>query len=262
MLHGQLDPGWSPATLHASDCGVMFPALHHLRLGARPTLGARRAGGSAGEYLSRENEQRCRGLLEASTRRYRQEAVAAAVLVTLCSVGGYPALLYTLRSSTLTGQHKGDVSFPGGKRDSSDQDVIATALRETQEELGLHLGAESVWGVMRPLPTGVTPLHSPSSRGLTVAPVLAHLGPLECVRLSPNPQEVEDVFTIPLSHLLQAQNHGYTHFRHQGRYSHTLPIFLNSRYRVWGLTAIITDLTLELLAPSVYRRRTRPPSPR
>ncbi|XP_044873037.1 nucleoside diphosphate-linked moiety X motif 8 isoform X3 [Mauremys mutica] len=207
--------------------GVMFPALYHLRLGARPTPGATRAAGSARGYLSQENEQRCRGLLEASTRRYRQEAVAAAVLVTLCSVGGYPALLYTLRSSTLTGQHKGDVSFPGGKRDSADQDVIATALRETQEELGLHLGAESVWGVMRPLPT-----------------------------------RVEDVFTIPLSHLLQAQNHGYTHFRHQGHYSYTLPVFLNSRYRVWGLTAIITDLTLELLAPSAYRRRTRPPSPR
>ncbi|XP_065260583.1 mitochondrial coenzyme A diphosphatase NUDT8 [Emys orbicularis] len=231
----------------------MFPGLHHLRLGARPTPGATRAGGSARGYLSQENEQRCRGLLEASTRCYRQEAVAAAVLVTLCSVGGYPALLYTLRSSTLTGHHKGDVSFPGGKCDSSDQDVIATALRETQEELGLRLGAESVWGVMKPLPTG---------RGLTVAPVLAHLGPLECVCLSPNPQEVEDVFTIPLSHLLQAQNHGYTNFCHQGRYSYTLPVFLNGRYRVWGLTAIITDLTLELLAPSAYRRRTRTPSSR
>ncbi|XP_075785209.1 mitochondrial coenzyme A diphosphatase NUDT8 isoform X2 [Pelodiscus sinensis] len=207
--------------------GMMFPALHHLRPGVRPTLGATRAGGLARGYLSQENERRCRGLLEASTRRYRQEALAAAVLVTLCSVGGYPALLYTLRSSTLTGHHKGDVSFPGGKRDSSDQDVIATALRETQEELGLRLEAESVWGVMRPIPSGV-----------------------------------EDVFTIPLSHLLQAQNQGYTHFRHQGRYSHTLPVFLNGRYRVWGLTAIITDLTLELLAPSAYRRRTRPPSAR
>uniref|UniRef100_A0A8C0G8D1 Nudix hydrolase domain-containing protein n=2 Tax=Chelonoidis abingdonii TaxID=106734 RepID=A0A8C0G8D1_CHEAB len=236
----------------AVPAGVMFPALYHLHLGTRPTPGATRAAGSARGYLSQENEQRCRGLLEASTRRYRQEAVAAAVLVTLCSVGGYPALLYTLRSSTLMGQHKGDVSFPGGKCDSADQDVIATALRETQEELGLHLGAESVWGVMRPLPSG---------RGLTVAPVLAHLGPLECVCLSPNPQEVDDVFTIPLSHLLQAQNHGYTHFRHQGRYSYTLPVFLNGRYRVWGLTAIITDLTLELLAPSAYRQRTRPPSP-
>uniref|UniRef100_A0A8C4VGN2 Nudix hydrolase domain-containing protein n=1 Tax=Gopherus evgoodei TaxID=1825980 RepID=A0A8C4VGN2_9SAUR len=137
---------------------------NHLRLGACPTPGATRAAGSARGYLSQENEQRCRGLLESLHQTLPgQEALAAAVLVTLCSVGGYPALLYTLRSSTLTGQHKGDVSFPGGKRDSADQDVIATALRETQEELGLHLGAESVWGVMRPLPTGVTPLCSPSS---------------------------------------------------------------------------------------------------
>ncbi|XP_074854268.1 mitochondrial coenzyme A diphosphatase NUDT8 isoform X2 [Carettochelys insculpta] len=230
----------------------MFPALHHLCPGVRPTPGITRAGGSARGYLSQENEQRCRRLLEASTRRYRQEAVGAAVLVTLCSVGGFPALLYTLRSSTLTG-HKGDVSFPGGKCDSSDQDVVVTALRETQEELGLRLEAERVWGVMKPLPSG---------KGLMVAPVLANLGPLEHVCLSPNPQEVEDVFTIPLAHLLQAQNQGYTHFRHQGRYSYTLPVFLNGRYRVWGLTAIITDLTLELLAPSAYRQRTRPPSAR
>ncbi|XP_067406773.1 mitochondrial coenzyme A diphosphatase NUDT8 isoform X2 [Emydura macquarii macquarii] len=232
----------------------MFVALHRLRPAACPTPDTTRTSGSVRGYLSQENEQRCRGLLEASTRRYRQEAVSAAVLVALCSVGGYPALLYTLRSSTLTDQHKGDVSFPGGKRDSTDQDVIATALRETQEELGLHLGAESIWGVMRPLPSG--------RRGLTVAPVLANLGPLESVCLSPNPQEVEDVFTLPLAHLLQAQNQAYTHFRHQGRYSHTLPIFLSGRYRVWGLTAIITDLTLALLAPTAYRRRTCPPSTR
>ncbi|XP_067406775.1 mitochondrial coenzyme A diphosphatase NUDT8 isoform X3 [Emydura macquarii macquarii] len=211
----------------SSGKGAMFVALHRLRPAACPTPDTTRTSGSVRGYLSQENEQRCRGLLEASTRRYRQEAVSAAVLVALCSVGGYPALLYTLRSSTLTDQHKGDVSFPGGKRDSTDQDVIATALRETQEELGLHLGAESIWGVMRPLPSGV-----------------------------------EDVFTLPLAHLLQAQNQAYTHFRHQGRYSHTLPIFLSGRYRVWGLTAIITDLTLALLAPTAYRRRTCPPSTR
>uniref|UniRef100_A0A8C8SRL3 Nudix hydrolase domain-containing protein n=1 Tax=Pelusios castaneus TaxID=367368 RepID=A0A8C8SRL3_9SAUR len=231
----------------------MFPRLHHLCPAACPAPGTTATGGSARGYLSWENEQRCRQLLEASTRRYRQEAVTAAVLATLCSVGGCPALLYTLRSSTLTGRHKGDVSFPGGKRDSTDQDVIATALRETREELGLHLGAESVWGIMKPIPSG---------RGFNVAPVLANVGPLESVCLSPNPQEVEDVFTLPLSHLLQAQNQGYTHFCHQGRYSYTLPVFLNGRYRVWGLTAIITDLTLALLVPSAYRRRTHPPSTR
>uniref|UniRef100_A0A8D0GA95 Nudix hydrolase domain-containing protein n=1 Tax=Sphenodon punctatus TaxID=8508 RepID=A0A8D0GA95_SPHPU len=227
---------------------TMFPALRHFRQGVSPAPLARKD--SVRGYLSWGNEQRCRGLLEASTSQHRQKATSAAVLVTLCSVGGHPAILYTLRSSTLAGRHKGDVSFPGGKRDRSDRDVIATALRETHEELGLCLGEESVWGVMSPLP---------DKGGRTVAPVLANLGPLENISLKPNPQEVEAVFTLKVSHLLQEENQGYTNFCHQGRYSYTLPVFLNGPHRVWGLTAIMTDLMLELLAPRTYCRRTRPP---
>ncbi|XP_066490610.1 mitochondrial coenzyme A diphosphatase NUDT8 [Tiliqua scincoides] len=206
--------------------------------------------GSVRRFLSWENEQRCRGLLEASTSRYRQKPVTAAVLVSLCSVSGDPAILYTLRSSTLTGIHKGDVSFPGGKCDDSDRDVIATALRETREELGLQLGEDCIWGIMRPIPDRKRKL---------VAPVLANLGPLEHLTLKPNPQEVESVFTLSFSHLLQEKNQGYTHFCDKGHYSHTLPNFLHGPHRVWGLTAIITDLTLELMAPGEYHRRTLPP---
>ncbi|XP_059578382.1 mitochondrial coenzyme A diphosphatase NUDT8 isoform X2 [Alligator mississippiensis] len=230
----------------------MLPALRRLR----PGPGLRRPPGArscraAAAALSRDNEQRCRALLEASARRYRLEAATAAVLVPLCRAGGQPALLYTLRSRSLRGRHKGDVSFPGGKRDSSDQDMVATALRETLEELGLRLGSESIWGIMRPLP---------DRWGLVVIPVLADLGPLESLSLNPNPQEVEEVFTLPLSHLLEVQNQGYTHFRNKGHYSYTLPVFLNGCHKVWGLTAIITDLTLELLVPDDYRRRTHVPA--
>ncbi|NWJ05112.1 NUDT8 protein, partial [Crypturellus undulatus] len=134
-------------------------------------------------------------------------------------------------------------SFPGGKRDPADGDAVATALRETREELGLALGAERVWGRLRTVP---------SREGMLVTPVVANLGPLEDVTLTPNPQEVEEVFTIPLDHLLQVENQGYTHYRAKGRYSHTLPVFLHGPHRVWGLTAIITELTLELLAPDLY----------
>ncbi|KAM6461685.1 mitochondrial coenzyme A diphosphatase NUDT8 isoform 5-T5 [Liasis olivaceus] len=196
----------------------MLPSLHYLcrRIPHIPIASV----GLVRRYLSWENEQRCRGLLKASTARYRKETVGAAVLVSLCSVAGDPAILYTLRSSALTGLYKGEVSFPGGKRDDSDQDAITTALRETHEELGIELKEDCVWGIMRPLP-----------------------------------DRVETVFTLSFSHLLQEKNQGYTHFCRDGVYSHTMPVLLHGPHRVWGLTAVITDLTLELLVPGKYRRR-------
>ncbi|XP_051823631.1 mitochondrial coenzyme A diphosphatase NUDT8 isoform X1 [Antechinus flavipes] len=203
---------------------------------------------AARHSLSSANELRCRQLLEATTARYRHREATAAVLVPLCSVHGDPSLLYTLRSSRLVGKHKGDVSFPGGKCDPQDQDIVDTALRETREELGLSIQEENVWGVMKPLDDG---------KNSIVVPVIAQVGPLESLDLTPNPQEVDDVFTMSLAHLLHPRNQGYTHFCRQGRYSYTLPIFLHGPYRVWGLTAIFTELALEMLVPGTYRRRVR-----
>ncbi|XP_039091464.1 nucleoside diphosphate-linked moiety X motif 8 [Hyaena hyaena] len=198
------------------------------------------------DCLSSEGERRCRRLLAGATARLRARPAAAAVLVPLCSVRGAPALLYTLRSSRLAGRHKGDVSFPGGKCDRTDQDVVHTALRETQEELGLTVPEEHVWGILQPVY---------DQQKTTVVPVLASVGPLDPQSLRPNPEEVDEVFALPLAHLLQAQNQGYTHFCQHGRFCYTLPVFLHGPHRVWGLTAIITEFTLQLLAPGAYQPR-------
>lgn len=72
---------------------------------------------------------------------------------------------------------------------------------------------------------------------------------------SPGPcPQVEEVFTLPLAHLLQAENQGYTHFCKEGRFDYTLPVFLHGPHRIWGLTAVITEFTLKLLAPDHQTR--------
>ncbi|XP_055470705.1 mitochondrial coenzyme A diphosphatase NUDT8 [Psammomys obesus] len=196
------------------------------------------------DCLSAEEERRCRQLLAGTTARLRSRPAAAAVLVPLCLVRGVPALLYTLRSRRLVGRHKGEVSFPGGKCDPTDQDVIQTALRETQEELGLEVTKEQVWGVLQPV----------YDRGkATIVPVLANVGPLDLQSLRPNPEEVDEVFELALAHLLQTQNQGYTHFCQGGHFRYTLPVFLHGPHRVWGLTAIITAFALKLMAPGIYQ---------
>ncbi|XP_053418505.1 mitochondrial coenzyme A diphosphatase NUDT8 isoform X1 [Nycticebus coucang] len=134
--------------------------------------------------------------------------------------------------------------FPGGKCDPADQDVVHTALRETREELGLAVSEEQVWGLLRPVY---------DRQRATVVPVLAGVGPLDLQSLRPNPEEVDEVFVLPLAHLLQTQNQGYTHFCRGGHFSYTLPVFLHGPHRVWGLTAVITEFTLQLLAPSTYQ---------
>ncbi|XP_078534138.1 mitochondrial coenzyme A diphosphatase NUDT8 [Lissotriton helveticus] len=193
--------------------------------------------------LSPENERRCRGVLEKATTRYRASKATAAVLVPLCTVTGVPALLYTLRSSELRGQHSGDVSFPGGKCEPSDRDLVHTAVREAHEEVGFQVQEEAVWGVMKP----VTALG-----GMVVAPVIANLGPLESLSLTLSPSEVEYIFTLTIPDLCTEANQGYTHFRMHGRYAYTVPVFFGGKYKVWGLTAVVTDLALKLLVPDAY----------
>ncbi|XP_060929642.1 nucleoside diphosphate-linked moiety X motif 8 [Limanda limanda] len=205
------------------------------------------------DCLSPENENRCRQSLRSNLKLYdsarwskaasqsqgKKQLKYASVLVALCSVEGQPAVLFTLRSLKL-GRNKGDVSFAGGKSDPSDGDVVATALRETWEELGVNVAAARVWGVLKPLR---------DNTGMMIVPVLANLGPVEELSFKPNPEEVEEIFTLPLSHLCNPQNCGYTHFRSGEKFGYTLPVFHNDKKRVWGLTAIALDQTLKIIVP-------------
>ncbi|CAL8337062.1 unnamed protein product [Boreogadus saida] len=208
-----------------------------------------RQAAAPGHCLSPENEQRCRGSLGRNLKLYeagrglaqahgKSQGRWASILVTLCSVQGEPAFLFTLRSSKLK-RNKGDVSFAGGKNDPSDKDVVDTALREAREELGVTVATEKVWGLLKPLR---------ETSGMMVAPVLANLGPIEDLSFKPNPEEVEEIFTLSFSHVVDPSNRRYTHFRSGDKYAYTLPVFNNGKHRVWGLTAVALDHALAIIA--------------
>lgn len=114
----------------------------------------------------------------------------AAVLVPLFDVDGHPHVLLTKRADTLT-LHRGQVSLPGGGREESDGSLVATALRETHEEVGIPPEAVQVIGMLDDVHTMVT--------GYIVTPVVGLLA--ERPVPAPNP-EVGRVFEVPLGEIL------------------------------------------------------------
>ncbi|CAL1531039.1 unnamed protein product [Lymnaea stagnalis] len=170
----------------------------------------------------------------------------AAVLVPLCTVNKEPSLILTLRSSRLK-KHRGQVSFPGGNSDKSDPDFIHTALRETQEELGMDPSFFEIWGQMNPLPG--------SDGRKVVYPILARTGEVNDETLNINRDEVEQAFCVSIRTLCDPRYFGVTHFREGQGY--TLPVYTGAAHRIWGLTAIIVHQTLSILAPGLYAHKVK-----
>ena len=123
-----------------------------------------------------------------------REPALAAVLLPLV-MRDELTLLLTQRSSQLRA-HSGQVAFPGGRTDEADQDAVDTALREAHEEVGLPRHHVEVLGT---LPTYVT------GSAFIITPVVALVKP--GFELQPNPEEVADVFEVPLGYLMNPANH-------------------------------------------------------
>jgi 8-oxo-dGTP pyrophosphatase MutT (NUDIX family) len=119
----------------------------------------------------------------------------AAVLVPIVRRPEGDTILLTLRTPHLTA-HAGQISFPGGRAEPEDADAIATALREAEEEVGLHARHIEVLGSLPTYTTGT---------GFIVTPVVALIEPP--FTIEPDPFEVAEVFEVPLSFLMAPANH-------------------------------------------------------
>ena len=119
----------------------------------------------------------------------------AAVLVPLVMRPTGFTVLLTQRTQHLR-DHPGQISFPGGRVEATDENPIATALRETQEEIGLPRHCVDIIGHLDPYETAT---------GFLVTPVVGFVQPV--FRLKTDPFEVAEVFEVPLTFLLDTSNH-------------------------------------------------------
>ena len=148
----------------------------------------------------------------------------AGVLVPVLLTGGPARVILTKRSSALK-HHPGQIAFPGGKQDKGDADVTAAALREAHEEIGLPPGLAQVLGHL--------PVHE-TVTGFRVTPVLAVLE--RDFDVIPERGEVEEVFTVPLGHLLNRSNYLIESRDWAGMRRHYFTVPYGPHY-IWGATA-------------------------
>lgn len=164
----------------------------------------------------------------------------AAVLLPLLRRGGELAVLFVRRTETMR-HHRGEIAFPGGGCEEDDRDVVATALRETEEELGVEPETVAVLGLL----DDFVSVHD-----YCVTPVVGWLD--EPPALRPAPAEIAEAFTLPLERLCEPSVWHKECWRHRGRL-HPVHFCRVDGYEIWGLTAAILRLFLKrvgLLPPS------------
>jgi len=162
-----------------------------------------------------------------STIKLKSTPKRAAVLVAFCEFNREPSLLYNLRSVSV-GSHKGQASFPGGKEEEGDQNnMVTTALRECEEEMGLSRTIVNVFGIYHEML---------SLNRIAVTPVVALITTdISQITLTPN-EEIEKIFTVPLLQLKDINN-----WTEEELDRGIFPRFsFNNVPSIWGLTGILT----------------------
>lgn len=160
----------------------------------------------------------------------------SAVLVPFVMHQEQVALLYTLRSNSLE-RHSGQVSFPGGVIEKTDQSVIETALRETEEEIGVLRENIQIIGHLNPFNT---------STGYKVFPVIGIIKSMD--KLIRNTIEVDRIFCIPLNWLCDPEHSRIQEFPgNDGKNRNVWFFDLYDGELLWGITAKITKDLIELI---------------
>ncbi len=164
------------------------------------------------------------------------DGAASAVLVVICSIGDQPYVVLTRRASHLR-NNAGDVSFPGGRREG-DETVVDAAIRETHEEVALHVAAASVVGVLASTVA--------ARREISIAPVVAVVESLG--ELQANADEVDEILLVPLTHFVEPGVHWCETWSRAPFGEFVMHHFAYRDDEIWGATAYLLHDLLDRLA--------------
>ena len=148
----------------------------------------------------------------------------AAVLIGLIERDGQVNVILTMRNQMLN-NHSGQIAFPGGRIDDEDASPESAALREAWEEIGLDINEVEIMGRL-------PDYHSGS--GYRIAPVIGFVR--EGAGFEISPDEVDYMFEVPLSFLMDENNHNLTSrmWNDKERFFYTMPY---DGHYIWGVTA-------------------------
>ena len=161
-------------------------------------------------------------------------STAAAVLILLYLADNEIYFFLTKRTDELK-HHKGQISLPGGSQEGNEK-LIDTALRETQEEIGINKTSISIIGTITPLFVPVT--------GFMIYPFIGYS--LNKLNPKPDPVEVATIFSVNISDLLNKENQT-TEKRNIRGYDVQVPYFKLNDYQVWGATSMILSEFRDLI---------------
>lgn len=164
----------------------------------------------------------------------------SAVLLLLHQVDDVEHVLLQVRTSAVV-HHRGEISFPGGRRDPADVSLLQTALRETHEEIGVPPHAVEVFGTLDDTDTRVSNYRIRPFVGAVTAGFDAFVSA---------EREVSDLLRVPLSHLLDPANQVWKAVEQGGAVTAT-PAYQFRDHVIWGATARVLAQFLGLVATAV-----------
>lgn len=163
-------------------------------------------------------------------RHFNSSVAQASVLIALTDSDD-PHVILTKRAAGLS-THGGEIAFPGGRYDLTDPDLLFTALREAHEEVGLQPDDVEI----------LSPLGQVMSKhNLQVTPWVGIVP--QSIQLTPSPDEIDSIFTVPLRFFLEDRRHHTDEIRFKGK-TNFVPAYEYEGHIIWGLTAY---MLIELL---------------